>query len=289
MTTPLLALLLACESDQNFVERPFESIAVVAGDFDQVEQNLNRLEVAYSTYEGYIEGPSYDEDIDPALIALKSEQLFTGSDEDGNPELFIHDAVFVNSGARGFGDVQYLGLEDDNHLVTDEAVIEQLQDYVSRGNTLLVSDWAYDLVEAAWPDMIDFYGDDEVLDDAQVGVASRIAADVSSPDLNEAIGDQLSVEMNYSHWTLIEDVSSEVMVHARGDAIYKPSSEENESEASQVPLLVSFEVGNGQVVFSSFHWNAQTAGSSDATMLALVPGLDPGSAEDNADTEETSR
>ena len=286
MTSPFLVLVLGCVTENTFVEQPFESIAVVSGDFDQIEQNLNRLEVAYSTYEGFIEGPSYDDSVDPDLIALKSEALFTAEDEDGNPEIFIHDAVFVNSGARGFGAYQYQGLEDDDQFVTDEQVIELLRDYVERGRTVMVSDWAYDLVEAAWPDMIDFYGDDEVLDAAQVGVAGRVAADVVGLDLVESIGDQMSVELNYSHWALIEDVHSDVVVHVQGDVTYRKSAEEGEDVAAGVPLLVSFPMGSGQVVFSSFHWNAQTPGASDAAMTVIIPGLDPGSAD--AAAEETA-
>jgi hypothetical protein len=286
MTTPILALALGCVTENTFVEQPFESIAVVAGDFDQIEQNLNRLEVAYSTYEGFIEGPSYDDSVDPDLIALKSESLFTAMDEDGNPELFIHDAVFVNSGARGFGAYEYQGLEEDDHLVGDEQVVELLQDYVERGRTVMVSDWAYDLIEAAWPDMIDFYGEDEDLDAAQVGVAGRVAGEVVGLDLGEAIGEQMSIEMNYSHWALIEDVHPDVVVHVQGDVVYRKSASEGEDTATGVPLLVSFPVGAGQVVFSSFHWNAQTAGASDAAMVALIPGLDPGNAA--ADQETTT-
>ena len=42
----LLLLAAGCAPENEFFARPFESIAVVSGDFDNMEQSLDRLEVA---------------------------------------------------------------------------------------------------------------------------------------------------------------------------------------------------------------------------------------------------
>ena len=47
----MLLLLLGCPTENEFIEKPFESIAVVSGDFDNIEQSLDRLEVAYQLYD----------------------------------------------------------------------------------------------------------------------------------------------------------------------------------------------------------------------------------------------
>ena len=262
---------------------------MVTGDFDQVEASFNRLDVAYIPYEGYITTAAYDESVDPDLMGLKSEHLFTGEDDDGNKELFKHDALFVNSGTRGFAEYMYKeSLAADDHLVSDEQVIEDVRDFVSRGRTVWVSDWGYELVEACWPDMIDFYGDDELLEDAEVGASGRTAARIIDSELQEKLGtEQLSIDFNYTNWALVEDVSDDVEVVLRGDVGYRISAEEGWGELEQVPLLVRFQVGSGTVVFSSFHWRAQNAGFADALLAEVVPGIDPGSVLDGNTAEES--
>lgn len=284
----LLLLALGCQTENEFFERPFDSIAVVTGDFDSIEDGFNRLDVAHTLYEGYITTSAYDDSVDPELMSLKSEHLFTGTDADGNPELFIHDALFVNSGARGFAEVKYKGsLDPDDAFVSDPEVVAQVVDFTMRGRTLLASDWSYDLIEAGWPDAIDFANDDLVLDDAEVGAAGRITANVETEELVELLGtDTVSLEMNYTNWAVIDDVGPDVEVLLRGDIEYRISAEEGWGEKTDVPLLVQFDTGNGHVVYSAFHWHAQGAGVADAMLAEVVPGLDPGSAADAPVQEE---
>ncbi len=166
----LAAFGLACiETGVNV--RPIEAVAVVAGDFDDISESLGRQLIDYQTYEGYVCCASYDPDLDPDLIALESETLFSGTSEEGGRELFIYDAVMLNSGARGFGAWQYNGVEADDHLVADPTVVDNVKEFVDRAGLVWLSDWSYDLIEAAFPDEIDFYGDDDILDSAQVGTA----------------------------------------------------------------------------------------------------------------------
>jgi hypothetical protein len=282
----LLLLAAGCTPENEFFARPFESIAVVSGDFDNMEQSLDRLEVAYQLYEGYICCASYDSDIDPSLINLKSETLFTGTTETGT-ELGIHDALFVNSGTRGFGRWKYNGIEEDDSLVSDPAVIANVVDFVGRGRTLVVSDWAYDLVEAGWPDKIDFYGEDLELDAAQAGNPGRITARVTDDSLGvELDSDTAGLEFNYTNWAVMESVGEGVTVYLRGDIEYRISETEGYGTLEDVPLLVGWEVGNGEVIFSSFHWNSQSAGVTDAILTTLVERLDPGSADDSVQPAE---
>lgn len=273
-----VALILGGGCVENeFTTRPFDSVAVVTGDFDRMEATLDRLVSPYHEYEGFICCASYDPDIEPEHIALKAETLFTEVDEGGRTEMGLHDAVFVNSGARGFGAWQYNGVDPDDALVTNPDVLTNVKNYVERGNVLVVSDWAYDLVEAVWPDAIDFYGDDAVLDDAQKGAPGRITAEV----VDEALAEDLqnttaALVFNYSNWTVIEAVGQGTTVHLRGDAEYRISDDQGYDTLTGVPLLVSFKAGNGQVVLSSFHYNAQTPGLVDEILLTLIDGISGG-------------
>jgi hypothetical protein len=276
-----LLLSLGCPTENEFVARPFESIAVVSGDFDNIEQTLDRLEVAYQLYEGYICCAAYDGDIDPDLISLEAEQLFTGTLEGGGTELGVHDALFVNSGARGFGRWKYNGIEEDDSIVSDTAVVEAVVEFVSRGRALVVSDWSYDLVERGWPDKIEFYGEDLDLDDAQAGNPGRITARVVDDGLAvELGGDTVSLEFNYTNWAVMESVGEGVTVYLRGDVEYRISESEGYGTLENVPLLVGWDHGSGEVLFSSFHWNSQSAGVTDTLLTSTVERLDPGNADD---------
>jgi hypothetical protein len=287
----LVTLTVACiETGVN--TQPIDAVAVVSGDFDNIGESLGRHEIAYQTYEGFICCASYDPDLDPALIALKSETLFTGVGESGAREIFEYDAVMVNSGTRGLGAWQYNGVETDDHIAADETAVLNIQEWVERSGLLWASDWAYDLVEKAWPEKIDFYGDDDLLDEAQVGTIGRIEARVTDSGLHDALGtDSISLAFNFSNWMVMESVANDdsVDVLLRGDAEVRLSSSEGFGTVQDIPLLVKFDHGEGQVILSSFHWNAQNADLVDTVLLAIAAGLRPGSgSQDSSDSGDSS-
>lgn len=271
--------LAGCRNEQTLKELEFKAIAVVTGDFDDVQATLTNLDIASTAYEGFIERAVYDPELAPDAISMKAEQLFQAEDAAGVAEISIYDAVFVNSGARGFGQWVYNGTEADDSLVTDPTTLEHVRAYVENGGTLVVSDWGYDLVEAIWPDAIEFAGDDTTLDDAQRGLSESVTATVQDAALAEALDDNATVELayDYSYWTVIEGVGPETSVHLTGDLDYRVSDTEGEGQLSGVPLLVSFEDSGGLVVYSSFHWRAQRDEVSEGLLLALLEGLKPGS------------
>lgn len=291
MTSIWLATLgLACiETGVNV--RPIEAVAVVAGDFDNVGESLGRQLIAYQTYDGFICCASYDADLDPALIALKVETLFTGESDAGGREIFEYDAVMLNSGARGLGEWEYNGVEADDHIVADPVAVANTVEWVERFGLLWVSDWSYDLVEAGWPDAIDFYGDDLLLDQAQVGAIGQVEARVTDTNLEEALGaSTLSLDFNYSAWMVMESVANDdsVDVLLRGDAEVKLSASEGYGVVQDVPLLVTFDHGSGQVILSSFHWNAQNADLVDIILLHVARGLNEGAGSDAGGTDTST-
>lgn len=284
-----VALAVACKNDQGFQEVEFDGIAVVTGDFDYVEETLIRLDIAYTPYEGFISRAVYDPEVKAEGFSLKAEQLFLGQIE-GSNEIRLFDAVFVNSGARGFGLFEYNGVEEDDSLVTDPDVIANVVEYVEKGGTLVVSDWAYELVETAWPDRIDFVRDDAVLDDAQNGTSELVEARVLDEEIKTELGgvEQIDLQYDFSHWAAIESVGTDVAVLLEGDITYRVSDAAGDVPLEGVPLLVSFEVGKGLVLYSTFHWRAQTGAVADALAQGALEGLQPGTASDTAGGEVAS-
>jgi hypothetical protein len=277
--TSLVGLLAlgACNNDQGFAEMRFDDIAVVTGDFDEVEDFLTRNAIGHTLFEGYIVQSVYDEDANPGSIALKAEQLFVASNEDGQAHIYDYDAVVINSGARGFGAWVYNGVEADDDIVADGAAMDNFTTYMKRGGVLIASDWAYDLVETVWPSAVEFFGEAEGLDAAQVGSDGMIVARVTDEDLASVLGtDQLQLTFDYSHWAIMLDAAADVVVHLRGDVSYRASGGEGEQMLTDVPLLVSFNPADGgTVVLSSFSWRAQNTATTDALLNAVVTGWAP--------------
>jgi hypothetical protein len=253
-------------NEQSFTTQRLDSIAVTVGDFDNLAAPLNRMNVRHMVYEGLISTATWDPDYNGQNVALKVESLF--GDES---ELMSHDAVFVSSGTRGLGERVYNGLLPDDDLVTDSAVVANVQSYVRRGGVLLLTDWSYDLVEAAWPGFVDFVNDDTRLDAAQVGEIGTVTSKVQRSELEAALEtDSVALKYDFSNWTVIESVSDEVQVWLSSDARYRVQAGGLET-LSDVPMLISFEPeGSGRVVYSTFHMDAQTAVITDQILRTVV-------------------
>lgn len=275
--------MVGCKSEQGLGELGYDSVAVATGDFDHFEAFLGRHDVAYTPFEGFISQATYDPEIDPDAMSLKTESLFTGVDGDGDSELLAFDAVFVNSGTRGFGAYVYNGVDSDDALVTDPTTAENLDVFLLRHRALIVSDWAYDLIEMAWPDRIAFLDDEQGLDAAQRGTSDSVIVDVVDAGLADALdADQISLEFDFTYWTVMTDVADEVTVYLRGDVDYRVSEAEGEGRLVDVPLLVGFNVGGGTVLYSSFHWRSQNDDIVDTILMTVLSGLSTGTEEDGS-------
>jgi len=264
---PFLLLLVACQ-ENDFAGTQSRSIAVVTGDFDDVAEPLDRLVLNHTAYDGIISNAVWDPEYDPETHALKAEGLFAGGGELGQ-----HGWVFVASGARGFGDTVYNGVAPDNQFVDDLLVRSDIVDYVARGNTLLVTDWAYDLVEVCWPSAIEFLGDDTARDSAQLGEVETVIAEVTDKRLRDTTeNDQLAIHYNFSNWAIIESVSDDVAVWLRGDVNWRNPNDGSVTSVKNVPLLVSFtpKEGSGRVVVATFHIDAQNDPVADEITNTVV-------------------
>lgn len=283
----LLSLLLGC-NDQGFSEIRYDAIAVVLGDFDHMGDTLTASTIGWTAYDGFIVQATYEPADDRqhrGEMALTVEGLLT--DTVGNLDLDSYNAVFVNSGTRGFNRYVYNDqLSSDDALLQDAENLQKTCDFVQGGGTLVVSDWAYDLVEFCWPDKIAFYDDASGVDGAQVGVPEdSVLATVVDSTLAEKLGPAVSIRYDYSAWAVIESVGPDTEVLLSGDVTYQPSVTELYDELTGVPLLVRFTQGRGQVVFSTFHWGAQAPSLAQNLLLEAVDGLNPG---DGSESEQAA-
>ncbi|MFZ9887650.1 MAG: MSCRAMM family protein, partial [Myxococcota bacterium] len=205
------------------------NIAVVAGLWDNVKSVL--LNVG----------------IDPANITDYSsgwaEALLTDYEL-----LSQYDIVFLNC---GLDETAFL-----NNLGTSGIMRDNLRQFVANGGSVYASDQAYDIIEASFPNYIEFYGSDAAPQSAQAGATiDSIIADVVDAGLANALGSsQLELHYPLPAWTVMESVSSAVRVFIRGNAVVNPVPLLPLSETlSNVPHTVSFSSGAGKVVYTSFH------------------------------------
>ncbi len=276
--------------DQNLKQARKDAIAVVLGDFDDITSSLVALDIGSDPWDGFIVQATYSPEDDRLLrgdLDLQAEDLLI--DQAGDLDLDNYGTVFVSSGTRGFGLTQYNDgtKTDDGMLAEADALSADTCAFASGAGLLVVTDWAYDLVEFCWPDAIDFVGDDTVVDGAQAGIANGgVLATITDEKLKEDMGDSVSVNYDYSAWAVIESVASDTEVLLSGDVSYQPSSTESATTLTNVPLLVRFATGNGQVVFSTFHLSKQNPTLQQAILLDGMDGLrrDGGGTTDSGGT-----
>ena len=159
-----------------------------------------------------------------------------------------YDIVMFNCGLDEYDfrlDVEGPGIMRDN-----------LRQFVESGGSVYASDQAYNLVEASFPDYIDFAGTDTVYNDAERGYPMEsIVGTVMDGALSTALG-STSIELHYplTAWTVMESVAAQVRVFIRADADMEDrTAPNNRRYLSNVPHTVAFQYGQGQVIYTSFH------------------------------------
>ena len=274
------ALLAGCPGDNGLRPLNLGSTAIVVGDFDTVEQliqdvaNETTVEADIALFDGYISGPAYESEVNVPAGALEAqvEDLVRSDTVSG---LQQYRTVFFTDGMRGCNRWEYNGVAEDDHLVQDQTVVDNVEFSVRNGLRLYFSDWTYDLMERAWPDLVDWVGDDEEIDDAQNGLQQEVSASIVDEGLAEAmgvpVGSQLDIVFNFGDWAVIDSVDeTQVDVLVTGDVVYDDPVTGEPRMKEDAPLLVSANVGSGVVLFTTFHNEAQI---SDETRDVLAYGL----------------
>ena len=202
--------------------------------------------------------PGYD-DIGDVLQNLGYDSTeITEADLANSTKLAGFDSVYINCSESA-----------DNQL---GAAASALKSYVQNGGILYASDWANGLIEAAFPGKISFYKGDTgggyEEDDAygRVGDDGTVTARVLDPGLISVLG-KTNIEVTYDlpYWVIIDSVASDVKVHMSGPAMAIGATGESSSLGDK-PYVVSFSEGEGEVLYTTFHNEAQTSSDVESVL-----------------------
>jgi hypothetical protein len=223
-------------------------VAIVTGDYDDFNLVLNQMGFAnYVLIDG----------LDEAAL---------GTFLDSPDELAKYDIIFFNGGFVEEGTIY--DTEDATNTLPATRM-QNIVNYVEAGGSIYASDWAYDVVEIGWPDRADFVGADEIPGEAQKGDYDTVTAAISDTSLSEFLGTSyIDVTYDLPVWPPVESVSSSVSVHVAGSVPYSEGL--SDYTLTSVPLLYSFNAGDGKVVFSTFRVARNASDDIVATLQYMM-------------------
>ncbi|MFT4975320.1 MAG: hypothetical protein ACI8S6_001207 [Myxococcota bacterium] len=196
-------------------------IAVVTGEWDNIQAILEQLGLEYDSYNG-----------------TNNQHLSLLRDPEKMAE---YDIIFFNCGMseawRSDGDIP-----------------DNVGSYVRGGGSIYASDWAFGIYEAAFPGSIDFYGDDSVASEVTVGMAATIQADVLDANFQTILGSATaSLRYDLDSWAVPigSDSSTEVLI--QGDAETFDLWSWSFETIPDAPLALRLHQGSGVAIYTSFH------------------------------------
>lgn len=227
------------------------TVAVVSGDYDQLAKVLNRFGIS-DYYQ--VNGQTGDDLVEFLQSAENLTQyqaiLFAG----GHIE---EDVFYDTDGSDTAGNVP--------------RVLQSLRDYVSAGGTVWGTDWSYDVIEQAWPDPVNWHGDDGVPNAAQVGTPGSINAQIPDTDLASAVGSShVDIAYDLDTWPIIDAIGGDVTTLEQGDAPWRFGMDTGTVSSS--PLAIEFSSGKGHVLYTTWTLDAN-AGDGQDVIRYLVDGL----------------
>lgn len=132
-------------------------------------------------------------------------------------------------------------------LVYAERIAPSIQEFVKNGGSLYCSDWAGAVLKAAFPNVFDF---------GQSGTKCELECSVVDEGLRELIGQTIGIHFDLSSWWRI--------TKARGDFrcfVVGPN---------KMPVVAGFVYGRGNVIYTSFHNEAQLSEKEKKLLRYLV-------------------
>lgn len=258
MVTDLTSAAAKVCLDQNV------TIGVIGGAYDHVEGVLEALNLDFTLVGG-----------DQAGTYSASEALL--SDLAAMNE---YDIIFINCGDL-FSRLESHYFFSSGSLTN---VYNNLRAYVQGGKSLYIADWSAPFIEGAFPDAIDFLGDDTDHNESRKGYAEQqIIADVLTPELQAVLGRNTATidfpqdpdaGVINNNWAIAESAGAGSTVQLQGNADLCsdggpfnacPGIGDNQPD---VPLLVTYkDPSGGTVVFTSFHNERQTALNQDMEQI----------------------
>jgi hypothetical protein len=133
--------------------------------------------------------------------------------------------------------------------------------YVANGGILYASDWRFDAIAKAFPDVVapGFRGE---------GAKQDFEADIVDPSLRDLLGKKIHLRFDLDQWKTAAFGGPRVQVLIKGK--YR---KDRSSEFADAPMMVRFPVGKGTVVFTSFHNEKQNSRIEKQLLQYLVFSL----------------
>jgi hypothetical protein len=144
-----------------------------------------------------------------------------------------------------------------------EALNNQLRDYVSGGGVVYASDWRFDAIAAAFPEMVSQKLRGE-------GEKQELSAEIVDKDLRHALGDVMNVKLKFdlAEWKTAAFSGPRVTTLMQGTYLKNKSN-----QRATAPLLVKFTFNKGTVIFTSFHNEKQNSRVEKELLRYLVFSL----------------
>lgn len=129
-----------------------------------------------------------------------------------------------------------------------EELKSALADYVAGGGILYASDWRYDAIARAFPDMVQ-------PNLVAAGAKQELEADIVDPGLRDLLGNKIHLKFDIGDWKAAAFGGPRVKTLIQG----KFKRYKAETQYVDAPLMARFTVGKGTVIFTSFHNEKQNS------------------------------
>lgn len=146
-----------------------------------------------------------------------------------------------------------------------EGIDDKIATWVDEGGSLYASDWAYSVVEIAFPDEIEF------APDPKSGDSGVYTADILDSGLAHYLDSEnppATVDLNYDlgAWVVPVDAAADATVYMSGTV-------DTYGGSAYVPLVIGFNHGDGRVLYTTFHNEAQLSELQQKILeyFALIP------------------
>ncbi len=185
---------------------------------------------------------------------------------DGLGKGYKYELVPVKSQTAGLNDLYDPKKYDDFDVLfltcssvgNDQAVAENIRQFVARGGTLYASDWRFMVAAKAFPDMVNKQAVGE-------GKDQQLVAEVVDPGLQDALGTQrVPLKFDLDQWKTAAFGGDRVKV------LMKAKYRTQQDTWSETPLLVKFAFDKGTVIFTSFHNESQNSEIEQKLLKYLV-------------------